>query len=203
MTTGVLSSHAFMTARPDVRTLRADERDRLQETVHERWGRHLRVGRGRERHLSELSALVAVKTGERIGLVTYVVEDEVAEIVTLDAFVPRAGVGGALIEAVAEAAREAGAKRLLAMITNDHTRALRFYQLAGFRFSELRVGRSTRRGATSAGYRWSVTTRFRFVTRSTSCASCDAPSSARLPIPAPRASWVVRPMRAPPNGLRV
>jgi RimJ/RimL family protein N-acetyltransferase len=41
-------------------------------------------------------------------------------------------VGTALVDAVAEAARAAGAVRLWLVTTNDNLRALRFYQRYGF-----------------------------------------------------------------------
>jgi RimJ/RimL family protein N-acetyltransferase len=46
-------------------------------------------------------------------------------------------VGTALIEAVTEAAREAGCRRLWLITTNDNLHALRFYQRRGFRLAAL------------------------------------------------------------------
>jgi ribosomal protein S18 acetylase RimI-like enzyme len=50
------------------------------------------------------------------------------------------GAGAALVEAVALAARAAGAERLIVMTTNDNLTALRLYQRAGFRLAALRPG---------------------------------------------------------------
>lgn len=124
-----------------VRGVRDDERVWLRATLSERWGGETAVGRGRVRKPVELDALVAVdELGERVGLATYVVDGAVAELVTIDALQPGAGVGRRLLEAVAAAARAAGAGRLLVMTTNDNLAALRFYQRAGFRLAELRPG---------------------------------------------------------------
>lgn len=125
---------------PNVRALRDQEREWLREVLSEHWGDELIVGRGRVRRIEELTALVALDDDERVGVLTYVLDREVAEIVTMDALREGAGVGGALIEAVAAAARAAGARRLLVMATNDNLRALRFYQRKGFRLHELRAG---------------------------------------------------------------
>jgi ribosomal protein S18 acetylase RimI-like enzyme len=124
-----------------VRELRGDEEAWLRGTLRERWGEELIVGRGHVWRPEELSGLVAVNaSGERAGLATYAVSGEVAELVTLDALQTGVGVGSRLLDAVAAAARGAGARRLIVMSTNDNLRALRLYQRAGFRLTELRPG---------------------------------------------------------------
>jgi ribosomal protein S18 acetylase RimI-like enzyme len=50
------------------------------------------------------------------------------------------GVGAALVEAVADAARVAGADTLWLVTTNDNLDALRLYQRHGFRLAALRPG---------------------------------------------------------------
>ena len=125
--------------RTTVRALEDGERAWLAETLMARWGEEV-LGRGRAWRPAELDALVAVEDGERVGIATYEVAGEEAELVTLDALVPGRGAGRALIEAVARAAREAGAARLRVMTTNDNLRALRLYQRAGFRLHALRPG---------------------------------------------------------------
>jgi ribosomal protein S18 acetylase RimI-like enzyme len=127
-------------ASPVIRRLTESEHAWLRSTLRERWPHELLVGRGRVREISELSALVALEGGERVGLLTYVVEGEVAELVTLDALRPGAGVGAPLIARLAELAQRAGARRILAMVTNDNVRGLRYYQRLGFCLSELRAG---------------------------------------------------------------
>lgn len=124
-----------------VREVRDAERAWLRATLRERWGDEIVVGRGRVFEPAELDALVAVDDGgERVGLATFLVEGATAELVTIDALRAGAGVGRRLLEAVVQAARAAGAGRLLVMTTNDNLPALRFYQRAGFRLLALRPG---------------------------------------------------------------
>ena len=103
------------------------------------WGEEV-VGRGRAWQPADLDALIAVDGDRRVGIATYEIAGDEAELVTLDAIVEGRGAGRALIDAVAAAAREAGAHRLRVMTTNDNLRALRLYQLTGFRLEALRVG---------------------------------------------------------------
>jgi ribosomal protein S18 acetylase RimI-like enzyme len=122
-----------------VRDLREDERPWAADVLRERWG-DVVVASGRALRPAELPALVAETEGERAGIATYLVEDGECELVTVDALTIGAGVGGALVEAAAAAARDAGASRLRLVTTNDNLPALRLYQRHGFRLVQLRPG---------------------------------------------------------------
>ena len=81
----------------------------------------------------ELPGFIAIDlSGKRIGLVTYSLDNEEREIVTLNSFVERIGVGSALLEAVAEYAKKAGCSRVWLITTNDNITALAFYQKRGY-----------------------------------------------------------------------
>jgi GNAT superfamily N-acetyltransferase len=93
-----------------------------------------------------LPGFVAWIDEDRVGLVTY--RPEVWEILTLDSVRDNAGAGTALIEAVKDEARRAGAKHVWLITTNDNTHALRFYQRRGFVIREVRPGAVDRERAT-------------------------------------------------------
>jgi GNAT superfamily N-acetyltransferase len=86
-----------------------------------------------------LPALIA---GEREGLAIFKVGPDPlsAELVTLDAFRPHQGIGGALINALVARIRHQGVRLLRVTTTNDNLEALRFYQRRGFRIVALRPG---------------------------------------------------------------
>jgi GNAT superfamily N-acetyltransferase len=130
-----------------VRALRGDERRWAATIIGESWG-DVVITRGRELRPAELPALVAEADGERAGLATYLVEDSECELVTLDALTVGGGIGSALVEAVADAARGAGCARVVVITTNDNLPALRLYQRHGFVLAALRldeIERSRRR----------------------------------------------------------
>jgi ribosomal protein S18 acetylase RimI-like enzyme len=125
----------------NVREVHDDERDWLRATLSELWFGDTVVGRGRTWTHGEQPALVAIdESGERVGVATYAVEGDTAELVTLNALRPGRGAGRRLVEGVAATVRAAGAMRLRVMTTNDNVAALRFYQRAGFRLAEVRPG---------------------------------------------------------------
>jgi GNAT superfamily N-acetyltransferase len=85
-------------------------------------------------------ALLAWSSDDLVGAATYVVEGHDCELLTLHAGTQLAGIGSALLSAVAEVARGAGCTRLWVVTTNDNVDALRFYQRRGFRMALLRPG---------------------------------------------------------------
>ncbi|HEX2133197.1 MAG TPA: GNAT family N-acetyltransferase [Actinophytocola sp.] len=87
---------------------------------------------------SALPGWLAERDGEVAGLLTYQVTGATADLVTINAFAGT-GVGTGLLAALVDDLRRTGVTRLTVTTTNDNTRALRFYQRAGFRLAALRV----------------------------------------------------------------
>ena len=85
-------------------------------------------------------ALIAVIDGRLAGLLTYVVDGQQCEILTLHASDQWRGVGSALVEAVTDVAVAQRCVRLTVTTTNDNVDALRFYQRRGFVLARLRPG---------------------------------------------------------------
>jgi ribosomal protein S18 acetylase RimI-like enzyme len=132
----LLAPHAEAT----VRALRDDERTWAAATLRESWGGDIVIAGGRELRPAELPALVAEADGERAGLATYEVTDRDCELVSLDALTIGAGIGSALVEAVANVASAAGCTRLRVITTNDNLPALRLYQRHGFVLAAVHPG---------------------------------------------------------------
>jgi N-acetylglutamate synthase-like GNAT family acetyltransferase len=86
------------------------------------------------------SMLIAEADGAPAGLLTYIVDGDSCEILTLHAVRQWAGTGSALIESVKTIARQAGCRTLWLLTTNDNVDALRFYQRRGFRLRVARPG---------------------------------------------------------------
>jgi len=100
--------------------------------LEERWLSTDIVTRGRVHRADALPGFAATLDDTPVGLVTYHIEDDACEIITLNSLVERWGIGSALIEAVREAAVAAGCSRLWLISTNDNQAALCFYQRKGF-----------------------------------------------------------------------
>ena len=121
----------------DVRPIEDGERDWVDGLIGERWKAPHVVSRGRVHRPAELPGLVAVDGDRRVGLLTYRVEGDSCEVVTVDALEDGRGIGTMLLEAAAEAARSHGCRRIWLITTNDNVHALRFYQRRGYSLAAL------------------------------------------------------------------
>ena len=81
----------------------------------------------------KLPAFVAEVDGERVGLATVLLHPDHAEIVTLNSFQEKQGIGTALIRAVEEMALRAGTPEVRIFTYNGNLNALGFYQKRGYR----------------------------------------------------------------------
>lgn len=98
------------------------------------------VSRGRVHRLTEQSALIAWHGPERVGLATYSIAGQSAELTSIETTDPGRGIGSKLLSVVEEHARNSGCGRLWLITTNDNLDALRFYQRRGFRISAIHHG---------------------------------------------------------------
>ena len=98
------------------------------ELLAEDFGAPVVVSRGVLHDPLTLRGFVARVNGEPVGLVTYRVEQDECELVTING----PGVGAALLYAAVGQARLLGCRRIWLVTTNDNVRALRFYQRHGW-----------------------------------------------------------------------
>jgi N-acetylglutamate synthase-like GNAT family acetyltransferase len=117
----------------NVRRAAADDADRITPALVNSWGSTMVVAHRTEYDLTALPTLVAEHAGEIVGVLTFNVDGDALEVVSIDAIDRRRGVGSALIAAVADEARQRGCRRLWLVTTNDNLDALRFYQRRGLR----------------------------------------------------------------------
>ena len=114
-----------------IRPIEKDDYALVAAFGREQWGTTKVVSRGKIYWVDQLPGLIAIQAGRLVGLVTYNIEEEECEIVTLDSVVEGIGIGSALIESVKDIAASAKCKRLWLITTNDNINALRFYQKRG------------------------------------------------------------------------
>ena len=69
---------------------------------------------------------------EKVGLLTYNVEDKDCEIVSLNSTVEGIGIGTALVRELIDAAKDAKIHRIWLITTNDNLPALKFFQKRKF-----------------------------------------------------------------------
>ena len=108
-----------------------EEADRpwLRELLDREWGLPV-VSVSGAHDPSDLPGFVAVDGDERVGALTYRLDGDACEVVTINALTPGRGIGTALLRAARDVADKTAA-RLWLITTNDNIRAIEFYQRQG------------------------------------------------------------------------
>lgn len=89
--------------------------------------------------------------GKTQGLITWAVTGKNAQIVTIDAFVQGAHIGGRLLDAAEVELVQRGVRRISIATTNDNLRALAFCTRRGYRLVHLHLDAMTRVRAIKPG----------------------------------------------------
>ncbi|MEU4398743.1 GNAT family N-acetyltransferase [Micromonospora orduensis] len=112
------------------------------DALHEReWGGPYVVAHDTRHDVRTLPTLVALDASATVvGALTYHVDGDGLEVVTVVAAVPGGGAGTALLSAATAVATEAGLSRVWLVTSNDNLRALRFYQRRGMRLVRVDQG---------------------------------------------------------------
>ena len=120
----------------------ADAEGVRQHTI-DTWHDDIVVAHGEVFRPHELPGFIALSDGEAVCLVTYRIDGDGCEILTIDSIRQGAGVGTRLIDTVKDVAIRAGCRRLWLLTTNDNLNAIGFYQKRGFSLVRVHVGAAT------------------------------------------------------------
>ena len=120
------------TTQLSVHQIHPSDREWLEQLLREHWGGPTVVARGRVHVASQLDGAIATIGTRRTGAITWLVEGDSCEVVTLNSLQSGLGVGSALVRASTHAARASQCRRLWLITTNDNLSAIRFYQRRGF-----------------------------------------------------------------------
>src|SRR6056297_2734163 len=117
----------------NIESINKENRAKALEVLRDHWGKTtILVSRGPVHDIRKLPGFIAVKDHKVVGIITYKLENNELEIITLNAFEEDKGIGTSLIEEVIKEGKELGCKRVWLITTNDNVHAMRFYQLKGF-----------------------------------------------------------------------
>jgi RimJ/RimL family protein N-acetyltransferase len=116
-----------------IRPINSEDRAWTTALIKEWWEGPKIVTRDKVHYPDKYPGFIAIKDNKPVGLVTYNIAGKKCEVVTMNSLVENIGIGSALLDAVKDAAKKEGCKRLWLITSNDNTRALRFYQKYGLR----------------------------------------------------------------------
>ncbi len=119
----------------NIRKIKNDDKQYISEFMTDHWGSLLSVSKGNVHNVSELPGFICYKHHKIAGLITYYMNHDECEIVTLNSLLNNLGLGSQLIGKVVQVARKNECKQLWLITTNDNSRAIRFYQKRGFEWT--------------------------------------------------------------------
>ena len=121
----------------NVRPLTDSDRPALRALLEDAWGLPVVSISDVYDDPSPLPGFVAEDGTGPVGYLTYRIDGDDCEVLTINAVVESKGTGQALMDAVRDAAVAAGCRRLWLMTTNDNVRAIAFYQRWGMDLAAL------------------------------------------------------------------
>lgn len=107
-------------------------RDIVNQILRDEWHCPPSISRGKLIDTTILPGFLFIENEVIKGVITYNIEDEECEIVTINSFEENKGIGTALINEILDIAQRTDCKRLWLITTNDDINAIRFYQKKGF-----------------------------------------------------------------------
>lgn len=87
--------------------------------------------------LSDLPGFVAYDEAEIIGVITYIIRNDQIEIISLDSFREKVGIGSQLLKKLEEISDEMDITNISVITTNDNLNALKFYQKRGYNITKV------------------------------------------------------------------
>ena len=107
-------------------------RQKINDILIHEWESTDIIIRGKIIDGTKLDGFIAEKDNEIIGLITYLIDNNECEIVSLNSFEENKGIATKLINIVKELAIKKNCTRLKLITTNDNIRGIEFYQKRGF-----------------------------------------------------------------------
>ncbi len=108
-----------------------------RKVLTEHWGSPDIVTRGILYHADRLPGFKAMIDDAAVGLLTYRIDMEECEVISLNSLREGIGVGTGLMTKIRETAGNRRCRRIWLITTNNNSRAVRFYEKLGYRIAAI------------------------------------------------------------------
>ncbi len=119
-------------------------RSEVNTLLQKSWGDLTMITQNHTHYLDQLPGFVYQKFDSIQGIVTYSIQNQYCEIVSLNSFDQNVGIGSHLLNKVIEVAQQKTCQKVWLITTNDNLNALKFYQKRGFDLVRLNHNAITR-----------------------------------------------------------
>lgn len=112
--------------------INTQNREYINSFISEHWFSTDMIIRGTIIDMTKVDGIAALENNSIIGLLTYIIHEDICEIISLDSLLEGKGIGTTLINKLLSIAKEANCNKVIVVTTNDNINAIRFYQKRGF-----------------------------------------------------------------------
>ena len=109
----------------------------VNKLLIEYWSDTVVVTRGKKHDASELPSIIAEIDNKRVGVLTYRMDQDECEIISLISIITGTGIGTKLLHFIETMAREMNCNRIWLITTNDNENAVQFYLNNGYRIKAI------------------------------------------------------------------
>ena len=121
----------------ECKRINSRNRNLINAFIKQHWYTTTMIIRGKEIDMTEAEGFYFNEGKNIIGLITYIVYNDILEITSLDSLQENQGIGSKLVEAVIHEAKERKCQKIVLITTNDNINAIKFYQKRGFDMARL------------------------------------------------------------------
>ncbi|RQO65961.1 GNAT family N-acetyltransferase [Pedobacter sp. KBW06] len=122
-----------------VEKVTGEEKETVKKLFIDNWNTDFMISNGKIHKIDHLESYLYKNEKGILGIITYCIENNEIEIVSLDSFAENKGIGTALVNTVVQKFKEGGFSRLWLITTNDNLHALKFYQRRNFTISKIHL----------------------------------------------------------------
>lgn len=117
--------------------INTSNRQLINAFIRQHWYTTTMIIRGKEIDMTKTEGFYFSKGKDIVGLITYIVYDNILEITSLDSLLENQGIGSKLLKTVIHEAKEKKVQKIVLITTNDNINAIKFYQKRGFDMARL------------------------------------------------------------------
>ena len=121
----------------ECKRINSRNRNLINAFIKQHWYTTTMIIRGKEVDMTKAEGFFFGEEKNIIGLITYIVYNDILEITSLDSLQENQGMRSKLVEAVIHEAMERKCQKIVLITTNDNINAIKFYQKRGFDMAHL------------------------------------------------------------------
>ncbi len=126
-----------MSEQISIKELTTGNCDWVFDLIDKHWGSLEIARQGKLTSVDGLPGFYAEVGNKKVGLLTYSIQDNLCEIVTLNSLKQGIGVGTSLVKNLANKAIQLGCHKIVVFTTNDNVGGINFYQNRHFVISKI------------------------------------------------------------------